>query len=65
MRLLGVDGSDLLLAEGGSLRLVVAVSPQNLMALEITATSVLLGWDAVEGAAQYEIERDGVVVGVV
>ena len=45
MRLLKVDGDDLLLVEGGSLLLVEAADPANLSAT-VDGDTVSLSWDA-------------------
>lgn len=40
-------------------------SPENLHVLSTTETGVELGWDSVEGAAKYQVERDGIVVATI
>ncbi|MFS0882732.1 fibronectin type III domain-containing protein, partial [Metabacillus niabensis] len=40
-------------------------SVENLKATDVSNTSVSLTWDAVEGATEYDVLRDGVIVGTV
>ena len=41
------------------------LSPENLKAETVTNTSVLLGWDEVEGATAYKVTRDGKTIATV